>query len=175
MARKEIREIHCFVIKDDRLRIYLASSAEGAMGVGLLLDKGPDSIEYFRKVFPNAALVEDENWNRPLMGAVTAALAGRKAPEFKVDVKHTPFQMKVWKGITKIPFGKTLTYGEVAAMTGCPKGARAIGQAMGSNPFPLIFPCHRVVAAGGLGGFAGGLELKKYLLNREKALIGSSG
>jgi len=52
MARKEIREIHCFVIKDDRLRIYLASSAEGAIGVGLLLDKGPDSIEYFRKSLP---------------------------------------------------------------------------------------------------------------------------
>jgi O-6-methylguanine DNA methyltransferase len=174
MAGKAIQEIHCCIIKDDRLRIYLASSVKGAIGVGLLLDKGPDSIGYFREVFPDAILIEDENWNRPLMEAVKAALAGRKAPEFKIDVKHTQFQMKAWKGILKIPFGETRTYGEVAAMTGCPKGARAIGQAMNRNPFPLIFPCHRVVAATGLGGFAGGLELKRHLLKREKALTGLS-
>jgi O-6-methylguanine DNA methyltransferase len=170
MAGKEIREIHYCMIEDDRLRIYLASSEKGAMRVELFLDKGPDCKTCFRKIFPGATLIEDEKWNRPLVEAAKAALAGKKVPEFKTDVKHTHFQMDAWKGIRKIPFGETRTYGEVAAMTGCPKGARAIGQAMGRNPFPLINPCHRVVAVRGLGGFGGGLALKKYLLNRERIL-----
>lgn len=167
MAGKEIREIHCWTMKSDRLLIYLASSAKGAVGLGLLLDKGPECTAYFKKEFSDAKLIKDEEWNQPLMAAVEAALAGKKIPEFKLDIKHTPFQMKAWKGITKIPFGKTKAYGEVAELIGCPKGARAVGHAMNQNPLPLIFPCHRVVAATGLGGFAGGLELKRYLLNRE--------
>jgi len=168
MAGKEIREIHCWLIKTDRLLIYLASTVKGAVGVGLLLDRGPECTNYFQKDFPDAKLIKNKEWNLPLIEAVEAALEGKKLPAFKLDIKHTPFQMKVWKGITKIPFGKTMTYGEVAAMTGCPKGARAIGQAMNRNLIPLIFPCHRVVASNGLGGFAGGLELKEYLLNRER-------
>jgi O-6-methylguanine DNA methyltransferase len=169
MAGKELCEIHCWVIKAERLLVYLASSARGAVSVGLLLDKGPECTAYFKKEFPDAELIKDQKWNRPLIDAVEAALEGKKIPAFKLDIKHTPFQMRAWNGITKIPFGKTMTYGEVAAMTDCPKGARAIGHAMNRNPLPLIFPCHRVVASTGPGGFAGGLELKEYLLGRERA------
>jgi O-6-methylguanine DNA methyltransferase len=141
------------------------------MRVGLLLDRGPDSLAYFKKVFPDAVLIEDEGLNYPLIEAVNVALAGKQFSDgIKLHIRHTPFQIKVWKGITKIPFGATMTYGDVAAMAGCPKGARAIGQAMHRNPLPLIFPCHRVVAANGLGGFSGGLELKRYLLNRENKM-----
>jgi O-6-methylguanine DNA methyltransferase len=160
------------MIEADRLRIYLASSVKGAMRVGLLLDKGPDCLAYFKKIFPGHILIEDEKENYQLKAAVKAALAGRQVSDgLKVDVRHTPFQMKVWKGIRHIPFGATMTYGDVAAMAGCPKGARAIGQAMHRNPLPLIFPCHRVVAANGLGGFGGGLKLKKHLINRENKML----
>jgi len=162
------------MIERERLRIYLASSERGAMRVGLVQDKGPDCLTYFKKVFPGCMLIEDEQMNYPLMEAIDAALAGTPISKMiKLDIKHTPFQMKAWEGIRRILFGKTMTYGEVAAMTGSPGGARAIGQAMGRNPLPLIFPCHRVVAVGGLGGFSGGLELKEYLLNRERTLSGS--
>jgi O-6-methylguanine DNA methyltransferase len=171
MAGKEIREIKCWMMESDRLLIYLASSEKGAVHVGLLLDKGPDSLDYFKKDFPEAVLIEDKKANQPLAQAVQAALAGeRPTDSFKVDVRHTPFQMKVWKRIQGIPFGETRKYGEVAVMSDCPGGARAIGQAMHRNPLPLVFPCHRVVAANGLGGFGGGLELKKYLLNRENKM-----
>jgi len=164
------------MIKEDRLRIYLASSEKGAMRVGLLLDKGPDCLDYFKKVFPKAILIEDRGLNQPLIEAVNAAITGERHPDMlKTDINHTPFQMKAWKTIRDIPFGETMTYGEVAATTGCPRGARAIGQAMHRNPLPMIFPCHRVVASDGLGGFGGGLELKKYLLNRENALVGLTG
>jgi methylated-DNA-[protein]-cysteine S-methyltransferase len=160
------------MIESDRLRIYLASSERGAVSVGLLLDRGPDSLTYFNDIFPDSILIEDKKMNSSLLEAVESALEGKNlSDELKLDIKHTPFQMKVWKGIMNIPRGETMTYGDVAALVGCPGGARAIGQAMHKNPLPLVFPCHRVVAAGGLGGFSSGLELKKYLLTRENTAL----
>jgi methylated-DNA-[protein]-cysteine S-methyltransferase len=67
----------------------------------------------------------------------------------------------------EVPYGKTVTYGELAAMAGAPDAARAVGGIMNSNPLPVIVPCHRVVASDGLGGFGGGLEMKRWLLTRE--------
>jgi methylated-DNA-[protein]-cysteine S-methyltransferase len=68
------------------------------------------------------------------------------------------------------PYGHVVTYGELARRSGCPGGARAVGRAMARNPLPLVVPCHRVVAAGGLGGYGGGLRLKRRLLALEGAL-----
>jgi methylated-DNA-[protein]-cysteine S-methyltransferase len=84
----------------------------------------------------------------------------------------TAFQRRVWRAIAAIPTGGTLTYGEIARRLG--SSARAVGQACGRNPYPVVVPCHRVVAAdGGLGGFAGAgggwlLEAKRWLLAHER-------
>jgi methylated-DNA-[protein]-cysteine S-methyltransferase len=79
-----------------------------------------------------------------------------------------PFHKKVLRTLTYIPRGKVSTYGAVAARTGSPGGARAAGQGCAKNPFPLIFPCHRVIRSdGSLGGFGGGLPLKRALLEME--------
>lgn len=80
----------------------------------------------------------------------------------------TPFQREVWRQISLIPKGETRTYGQLATAIGRPKAARAVGRACNQNPLPLIIPCHRVVAKGGLGGYAGGQEIKNYLLGREQ-------
>ena len=85
-----------------------------------------------------------------------------------LDLQGSQFQMLVWSALRQIPAGKVATYGDVAARIGKPGGARAVGQACGRNPVVLFVPCHRVVAAhGGLGGFGGGLSLKKALLLHE--------
>ncbi len=82
-----------------------------------------------------------------------------------------PFQTKALKQLRKVKAGTTVTYGELASMCGNPKGARAAGRAMATNPFPLVYPCHRVIGANDdLGGFGGGLDMKKYLLQHEGAL-----
>ena len=78
------------------------------------------------------------------------------------------FQEKVWQITRLIPYGETRSYGWIAAQVGKPNAYRAVGQALGSNPLPIIIPCHRVIAAnGGLGGFGGGLKMKAFLLHLE--------
>jgi methylated-DNA-[protein]-cysteine S-methyltransferase len=97
-------------------------------------------------------------------------LAGQRR-EFTLHLapRGTPFQQWVWAELRKIAFGQTRSYGQLAADAGKPGGARAIGQAVGSNPICLVIPCHRVVAAdGSLGGFAYGVEMKRCLLELER-------
>ena len=80
----------------------------------------------------------------------------------------TPFQRDVWRTLSEIPRGETRSYAWVAQRIGRPRAARAVGQAVGANPLPLVVPCHRVVASdGGLGGYGGGLEMKERLLKLE--------
>lgn len=79
------------------------------------------------------------------------------------------FEMRVWKALMQIPYGETCSYGEIAAACGNPKAARAVGQAVHRNPLPIIVPCHRVVGTSNLGGYAGGLEVKRFLLRLEGA------
>jgi methylated-DNA-[protein]-cysteine S-methyltransferase len=82
----------------------------------------------------------------------------------------TSFQLKVWRALRDIPYGETLSYGELARRLGSNNGARAVGLANGSNPLPVIIPCHRVIGAdGALTGFGGGLPIKRALLQLEGA------
>ncbi len=141
MAGTTVPEIYCWNIKIEDLNIYLASSKEGALRVGLSLREKRDSATFFRKRFPNTKIVENYPLNKLLIQAVQAALlnkAFRSTVGF--DFSCTPFQWQVLKTIARIPFGETRTYGDVASMVGIPKGARAIGQVMRKNPIPLIFP-----------------------------------
>lgn len=96
-------------------------------------------------------------------------LAGTRSEfRFPVSPSGTPFERGVWDALQRIPYGETRTYGEIADAVGVPHGARAVGSANHKNPIPIVIPCHRVVASGGgLGGYGGGLELKRRLLNLE--------
>ncbi len=98
--------------------------------------------------------------------------ADRKAPAFPLTLDISPcgpFTQKVLKQLQKVPFGQSTSYAELAAQVKSPKAARAVGNACGANLFPLLIPCHRVLAAGGkLGGFSCGAEIKKRLLAFEK-------
>lgn len=91
--------------------------------------------------------------------------------EFDVDVKitGTGFQIKVWEELRRIPYGETITYAELALRIGNPKACRAVANACGANPLPILIPCHRVVASGGkTGGYTGGLDIKLALLEIER-------
>lgn len=80
----------------------------------------------------------------------------------------TPFQLEVWHELARIPYGTTLSYGEMARRIGQPKAVRAVGAANGRNPLPIVLPCHRVIGSdGSLTGFGGGLPIKRQLLAME--------
>ena len=85
--------------------------------------------------------------------------------------RGTPFQLRVWRALQDIPYGRTCSYSELAAAVGDPRACRAVGRANGRNPLMIVIPCHRVIAAGGgLGGYSGGLAVKRFLLRLEAGL-----
>jgi len=96
---------------------------------------------------------------------------------YSVDLpRHPPFRRRALLAAREIRYGKVKTYGWIARRAGRPRAARAAGQAMSRNPIPLLIPCHRVIAAGGtLGGFGGGLEMKRALLRLEGIPCDSRG
>jgi methylated-DNA-[protein]-cysteine S-methyltransferase len=92
----------------------------------------------------------------------------RREFDLPLRLQGTPFQQRVWRELTEIPFGETLSYGQLAKRIGKPSASRAVGLANGSNPISLIVPCHRVIGADGtLTGYGGGLERKRWLLAHE--------
>jgi O-6-methylguanine DNA methyltransferase len=112
-------------------------------------------------------------WHQRAAQAVMAILAGKEPGELPpLDVSFgTAFQRRVWQALREIPFGKTRSYSEIAAAIGSPEAMRAVGAACGANRIPVLIPCHRVLAAGNrIGGFSGGLDWKRKLLEREGVL-----
>jgi methylated-DNA-[protein]-cysteine S-methyltransferase len=95
--------------------------------------------------------------------------AGKRTEfDLPLELVGTNFQRDVWLALGEIPFGKTISYAELANMVGRPAAFRAVGQANGANPIPIVLPCHRVIASGGkLGGYGGGLNMKRQLLSLE--------
>jgi AraC family transcriptional regulator of adaptative response/methylated-DNA-[protein]-cysteine methyltransferase len=142
MSGKALSEIFCWEISVDALRIHVASTKKGALRIGLSLDDSRDSTTFFGGLYPGVNLIEDRHQNAPLIRAVKAALKGGRGdiaiPDLAFLLK--PFQDRVLRAIARIPFGETRRYGEVAAMVGNSKAARAVGRTMAMNPLPIIFP-----------------------------------
>ena len=114
--------------------------------------------------------VHVQKWMKLTADAVRSIIGGkspREMPPFDIRV-GTKFQQSVWKAMSRIPFGETQSYGEIARSLGKPGATRAVGGACGANPIPVLIPCHRVLAAHGkIGGFSGGLDWKRRLLTCE--------
>lgn len=103
---------------------------------------------------------------------LVAYFAGeRRSFELALDLRGTDFQREVWEQLVRVAYGTTVAYGELGKRMGRSGASRAIGMANGANPVPIVVPCHRVVAASGLGGFSGGIERKLFLLRHEGVLL----
>jgi methylated-DNA-[protein]-cysteine S-methyltransferase len=95
----------------------------------------------------------------------------RETFDVKLALHGNPFEQRVWRELLEIPYGETISYGQIAKMIGAPSAARAVGLANGRNPVALIVPCHRVIGANGsLTGYGGGLERKRFLLDLESGV-----
>jgi methylated-DNA-[protein]-cysteine S-methyltransferase len=96
----------------------------------------------------------------------------RRSFDLPLDLRVAPFHADVLRELARVPYGETTTYGTLAARSGRPKAARAVGTVMNRNPIPIVLPCHRVVGANGsLVGYAGGLDVKRHLLRLEGSLL----
>ena len=111
-------------------------------------------------------MIHDPQALTPFTAQIKAYLQGDlKHFDLPLDFSGTSFQNRVWAELARIPFGQTRSYQDIAAALGNPSACRAVGSACGKNPIPIVVPCHRVIAkSGGLGGFSGGLDVKKALL-----------
>ena len=148
-----------------------ASTERGVCFIELPRASGRGIAGWVRRFAPDARISSGFAPNRAAIAQVQEYLAGKR-DEFRLelDLRATGFQIRVYAALLEIPYGETRTYGEIARAIGEPAAARAVGTANGANPLPLVVPCHRVVAARGkLGGFGGGVQLKKRLLALEHA------
>lgn len=145
--------------------------------IGTLLIAGDEEavrrIEFPKK---DKAARPEPDWRESSRGAVGEAVRqlreyfGGERAEFDLPLapEGTQFQRGVWRRLQEIPYGETISYGELAKRVGNPRASRAVGAANGQNPIPIVIPCHRVIGANGkLTGFGGGLPIKEALLALE--------
>jgi O-6-methylguanine DNA methyltransferase len=151
----------------------LASTEKGLCRVELPGSCGRGFTGWLRAHVPGAKVVDDARANRSACQQIVEYLSGERLRfELALDLRATPFQLAVYEELLAIPYGETRSYAEVARAIGQPRAMRATGAANGANPIPLVVPCHRVIASdGGLGGFGGGLPLKRKLLAMERSRV----
>jgi methylated-DNA-[protein]-cysteine S-methyltransferase len=174
-----VLEIHAATMESPIGRLTVAARPEGVIwlgrdATGRKTPIGPPSkfeeevgrhVETVRWVWD-----EDSGLTAPVLDALRRYFRGDHDAFQTLPVAPvgTRFQMDVWEACARIPFGKTRSYGDLAADVGRPLAARAVGGAMRCNPIPLIVPCHRILPqGGGLGGYNGGTKIKEWLLGHE--------
>jgi AraC family transcriptional regulator, regulatory protein of adaptative response / methylated-DNA-[protein]-cysteine methyltransferase len=154
-------------------RLLVAESEKGLCAVRV---RGTDAAleQSLREQFADAVIVRDERAVAPLRKMVLASIAGKSAPRnVELDIEGTEFQRAVWRELRRIPAGATRSYADVALAIGKPKATRAVANACGANPIPVLIPCHRVIGSdGGIGGYTGGVEIKRALLAAEGIDLG---
>jgi O-6-methylguanine DNA methyltransferase len=147
-----------------------ASTERGLAYLQLPRASGRGFSGWLHRFAPTASHQEAYAPNRAAIGQILEYLEGKRERfELPLDLRGTEFALSVYREVARIPYGRTATYSEVARALGCPKAYRAVGNANAANPLSLVIPCHRVVAAGGrLGGYGGGLAMKRQLLAMER-------
>ena len=160
---------------------YLAATATGVAAVGLPVSGEREFFELLSKAYEGFLFLPGDTPEMEQAAAyIRAYLAGeeRRPSNVPFHIRVSPWRFRVLEAISAIPYGRTRTYGQLATGLGKPGGARAVGAACRANPLPILIPCHRVVAAQGLGGYGGAwgddtdeLAFKKRLLEHERAHV----
>jgi methylated-DNA-[protein]-cysteine S-methyltransferase len=148
------------------MRYAVMNTPLGPLTLGAT-EKGLASIHFGSAVPPHAVL--DERAHCEVIKQLQEYFDGTRTRfDLALDIDGTPFQLAIWNELRKIPYGETRSYGEIARSIGKPGAARAVGMANHENPVAIVIPCHRVVGSdGSLTGYAGGLDLKKKLIEIE--------
>ncbi|GIN74834.1 methylated-DNA--[protein]-cysteine S-methyltransferase [Bacillus sp. J14TS2] len=170
MQNEERQPIYYGKLEHNDWSMYLAATETGLCFVGSQEKEIDEVKNWVDKKRTGATLVHDEEKLMAYKEQFISYLNGEN-PTFDVpiDLEGTPFQEAVWKELQKIPYGKTVSYMDIANKIEKPKAVRAVGAAIGANPVMIIVPCHRVLAKDGkLTGFRGGIPMKEKLLMVER-------
>ena len=159
------------MIKDLEVELTVATTSGGLcwLGLGPSVEEELSLLKWMSRQFPKRFLIRKREPNSEVIRQLQEYVSGQRK-EFTIPLHPigTPFQLKVWEELLRIPYGETRTYGEIAAQVDNPKGQRAVGMANNRNPIGIVVPCHRVIGKGGsLTGYAGGLDIKQKLLELE--------
>jgi len=149
-------------------KIYIAAVKEGVVKISFSTESLQELEKYCQRHL-GSGVREGSEYNRDAKEQILKYLEGESQYlDFPVIHLNSPFRKKVLEVERNIPYGETRSYGEVAKMVNNPRASRAVGSANAENPLLLYFPCHRIISSNGiLGGYGGGLGVKKYLLDLE--------
>lgn len=154
-------------------RCLVARTDRGICGLSFVQDEVPESMlaRNLRLRWPGAHIVESPDATARLVKQIFALPREQEPAPLHLFVRGTNFQIQVWQALIRIPFGKAVTYEDVARHIGMPRASRAVGSAVGRNPIPFLIPCHRVIRKlGEFGNYGEGPERKKAILGWEAAL-----
>jgi AraC family transcriptional regulator, regulatory protein of adaptative response / methylated-DNA-[protein]-cysteine methyltransferase len=158
-----------FAIIEWQFGVLLALQSELGLRAILLGTHADDLVNILHRQCPSAQQAStNSRIHRVLKTLADYAKNPAQVYQGPIDLQGTPFQKRVWNQLRIIPLGSQMSYSEVANAIGHPNAYRAVANACGANPLPLVIPCHRVISQRGLGGYRFGLPLKRKLLEHEK-------
>lgn len=165
--------VHCTSFDSKIGLIYVASTDKGVCKISVPRQTRRDFFHWLNDHFDDHDVVDNKSRNKEVIEQLNRYFNGKLARfTCPVDLIGTPFQVRVWKELSKIPYGTTITYKQLAKRIGTSKGFQAVGRANASNPLPIIVPCHRVLGTdGSLVGYSSGIKTKEFLLKLEGALM----
>jgi len=152
-------------------KIWVLATESGVRAIRLSNREGPKRAEMRAKGWK---LIRRPRWTDPARRMIEHYLKGNERRlEIPLDLgAGTPFQRRVWEAARRIPYGTAASYVDLARLAGHPRASRAVGNALGANPVPIVVPCHRVIHADrSIGGFSSGLTWKRFLLELERGQL----
>ncbi|HSI66555.1 MAG TPA: methylated-DNA--[protein]-cysteine S-methyltransferase [Planococcus sp. (in: firmicutes)] len=157
------------VLHHENWKLVAVKTEKGLCYIGSPGQTVGEVQEKLKKRFPEAQITENHSSLKPYLEELETYFAGcSQSFRLPIDVQGSPFQLEVWEALKQIPYGKTVSYSEIAALINRPAAVRAVGGAIGANPVMVYIPCHRVIGKNGaITGFRGGLELKQFLMDHE--------
>ncbi len=172
-VQRRATKVYCTSFDSRIGRIYVASTEKGVCKISVPKESRKDFFGWLKENFEPETVSDNRARNKDVIDQLSRYFNGRLAKfTCPIDLLGTPFQIRVWNEVSKIPYGSTITYKHLAKRAGVPKATQAVGRANGANPLPIIIPCHRVLGSNGaLVGYSCGVKTKEFLLRLEGAII----
>ena len=170
MGKSSEENVFWTLLNHSKWNMYIAATTEGLCYIGTPNAPFDELVRWVNKRLPIHTLKEEADILQPYAVELVDYLT-EQSRDFllPIDLHGTLFQQLVWKALREIPYGRTVSYSDIAERIEKPNAVRAVGTAIGANPVLIIVPCHRVIAKSGkLGGFRAGLEMKERLLELER-------